>query len=58
MFKSTSRPLAGGGWLWAELNPNGTIGYSISNRGSGCVGCHSLGLGLQNDLVRTFERQH
>ena len=58
MFKSTSSPHAGGGWLWAELNPNGTIGYSISNRGSGCVGCHSLGLGLQNDPVRTFERQH
>ena len=57
MYKSHDSRLAGNGWLWAELNPNGTVAYSIANRGSGCTGCHSLERGPQNDFVRTFERQ-
>lgn len=57
MYKSPANRLAGGGWLWAELSPTGTVGYSVSNRGGGCTGCHSLERGVQNDLVRTFERQ-
>ena len=57
MYKSADSRLAGNGWLWAEINPNGSVGYSISNRGAACTGCHSLERGPQNDSVRTFERQ-
>jgi hypothetical protein len=57
MYRDQANPLAGGGWLWAEFSPSGSVVYSIGNRGAGCVGCHSLGRGPQNDLVRTFERQ-
>ena len=57
MYKSRDSRLAGNGWLWAELNPNGTVGYSVTNRGGACTGCHSLERGPQNDFVRTFERQ-
>lgn len=57
MYKSPLNQLAGSGWLWAELSPTGTVGYSVSNRGAGCTGCHALERGVLNDLVRTFERQ-
>jgi hypothetical protein len=58
MYKSSDNRLAGNGWLWAEFNPNGTVGYSIMNRGGACTACHSLERGPENDFVRTFERQH
>ncbi len=57
MYKNMDNRLAGNGWLWAEFNPNGSIGYSITNRGAGCTSCHSLERGPENDFVRTFERQ-
>ena len=49
--------LAGNNWLWAEYEPDGFVFYSVSNQGAGCVGCHSLEQGPENDYVRTFERQ-
>lgn len=57
MYKSRDSRLAGNGWLWAELNPNGSVAYSIANQGRACTGCHALERGPQNDSVRTFERQ-
>jgi hypothetical protein len=45
------------GWLWAEYYPDGSTIFSITTRGSGCIGCHSREQGPQNDFVRTFERQ-
>lgn len=57
MFKDSTNPLAGRGWLWAEFNANGSTLYSISNRGAACTGCHERERGPQNDSVRTFERQ-
>ncbi len=57
MYKGSSSALAGNGWLWAEFSPNGTVAYSISNRGSVCTSCHLREQGPQNDSVRTFERQ-
>ena len=57
MYKERANVLAGGGWLWAELRPDGSAEYSITNRGSACTGCHSLADGSRNDLVRIFERQ-
>jgi hypothetical protein len=57
MYKDRANPLADMGWLWAEYLIGGTIAYSVTNRGSGCVSCHSRERGLQHDYVRTFERQ-
>ncbi len=57
MYRDQANPLAGDGWLWAEYSPTGSVVYSVTERGSGCVGCHRLERGPQNDLVRTFERQ-
>jgi hypothetical protein len=57
LFKDKDNPLAGNGWLWAEYRPNGAVDFSITTKGSGCIGCHSREQGTQNDFVRTFERQ-
>lgn len=56
-LKENDNTRSGGGWLWAEYKPDGTVVYSIQNSGAGCVGCHSLEEGPQHDLIRTFERQ-
>lgn len=32
------------GWVWAELSPAGNTLYAVTNKGSGCVGCHSPGI--------------
>jgi hypothetical protein len=58
LVKDRSNPLAGHGWLWSELQPDGITVYSMRNRGEGCVGCHSRDEGPRHDLIRTFERQH
>jgi hypothetical protein len=58
MRKDSANALAGNGWLWAEYYPDGRVAISVERAGSACVGCHSLEQGLQNDLVRTFERQN
>lgn len=57
MYKDRHNPISGQSWLWAEYEPDETVLVSIRSRGSGCIGCHSLEGGIQNDLVRTFERQ-
>ena len=57
MVKDRGNPLAGDGWLWAEYGTTGSVTFSITNRGSACTSCHSRERGLQNDLVRSFERQ-
>lgn len=57
MSKDSTNPLSANGWLWAEYRVDGTVAFSVTNNGSGCVGCHSLEEGLEHDFVRTFERQ-
>jgi hypothetical protein len=57
MYKDASNSRAGNSWLWAEFSENGTVLFSIDRRGEGCISCHSREQGLQNDFVRTFERQ-
>lgn len=53
MKKDPANINSAGGYLWAEFNVNGTVDYSITNKGAACVGCHS---GSTNrDLVRTFD---
>ncbi len=50
-------PNAGAGWQWAEFRTDGSVVYSSNSRGGACIECHSRQQGVQNDLVRTFERQ-
>ena len=57
VYKDAGNTLAGGGWLWAEFSPDGSVGYSVSNRGTACTSCHQREQGRVNDLVRPFERQ-
>lgn len=53
MKKDASNSNVANGYVWAEYNTNGTVAYSASNKGAGCVSCHS---GSTNrDLVRTFD---
>jgi hypothetical protein len=32
------------GWVWAETFTSGAPLYAASNRGSGCINCHSIGI--------------
>jgi len=32
------------GWVWAEYGPEGSVLYSVDNRGAGCIGCHVAGV--------------
>lgn len=57
MRKDSASPMSANGWLWAEYQPDGTTAYSVTRRGSGCVGCHAREQGPGHDFVRTFERQ-
>ncbi len=53
MEKSTGNSLAGANWLWGEYKDDGSLGYSVSEKGSGCTGCHaSTG---NRDYARLFE---
>lgn len=53
MKKDPSSTNSGGGWLWAEFNPDGSVAFSTGKKGDGCVSCHS---GSPNrDLTRTFD---
>lgn len=58
IYKDPDNPLAGNGWLWAEIRPDGTPFISLTLGGRNCAGCHARELGPLNDFVRTFERQH
>jgi len=55
--KQANNSQAANGWLWAEYKTDGSVVYTIQNKGTGCIGCHSLEQGPQHDYIRTFERQ-
>jgi hypothetical protein len=40
------------GWLWIEYDPAGKEIYKITNKGNGCVNCHSTN---HRDYVRLFD---
>lgn len=52
MYKEDHAANSGSGWIWNEMNPDGSVTYSASRKGDQCIGCHSSG--QQADLVRTF----
>lgn len=47
MYKS------GGSWLWAEIEPNGSVHHSVTGNASVCTGCHSQA--GNRDLLLTFK---
>ena len=53
MKKDPSNENAGSGWLWAELNTDGSTEFSTGKKGDGCVSCHSNT--PNRDLTRTFD---
>ncbi len=45
LYKDNSSPVAAAnGWIWSEFNADGSVIFSVSTKGSGCVGCHSTGI--------------
>ncbi len=53
MKKDPAAEYAADGWLWGEYEENGTVSGAVSNKGSGCTGCHSES--PNRDFVRTFD---
>ena len=52
MYKLHNAANNGSGWVWSEINPDGSTAYSTTNKGDQCVSCHSSNVNA--DLVRTF----
>ena len=52
MKKDPSNGNAGNGWVWAELNTDGSTAFSAGRKGNGCISCHSIS--PNRDLTRTF----
>lgn len=53
MKKDPSNANAGSGWVWAEFKTDGSVAFSITKKGDGCISCHS---GSPNrDLTRIFD---
>jgi hypothetical protein len=53
MMKLSRDKNSGSRWVWAEYNPDGSVVYSISNKGQGCIPCHSSS--PNRDLTRSFD---
>lgn len=53
MKKDPSGTNAGGGWLWAEYSPDGSVAVSVTSKGLLCVSCHSMT--PNRDLTRVFD---
>ncbi len=52
MYKLRNAANSSNGWVWSELNADGSAAISAGLKGSQCVGCHSSG--INSDDVRTF----
>lgn len=42
------------GWVWGYLNPNGTVRTPASQKGSGCIGCHTQSDHIDYMLMNKF----
>jgi hypothetical protein len=42
------------GWVWGYLNPNGTVRTPASQKGSGCIGCHTQSGHIDYMLMNKF----
>jgi len=52
MKKDSMNSNAGANWLWAEYYPNASVLNSVTESGSGCIGCHSTN---SRDYSRVFD---
>ncbi|MDX2000972.1 MAG: cytochrome P460 family protein [Chitinophagales bacterium] len=53
IMKKSNASNSARGWLWNEMNPDGSVHYGVDNKGSGCTGCHSGN--TNRDLVNSFD---
>ena len=53
MKKDDSNKYAEQGWLWAEYDTDGEVVYSVGEKGSSCISCHTAT--PNRDLIRTFD---
>lgn len=53
MKKAPGNANAGSNWLWSEYKPDGETVFSVTNKGSGCIGCHSGN--INRDLTNSFD---
>jgi hypothetical protein len=52
MVKQKSDPSADAqGWVWGYLAANGTALSTVTNKGAGCIGCHSISGHIDNTLM-------
>ena len=42
------------GWVWGYLNANGSVVTSASDKGSGCIGCHSQANNIDYMLMNVY----
>lgn len=55
LYKKADSPDAdANGWVWGYLNPNGTVRTPASDKGSGCIGCHTQSGHIDYMLVNKF----
>ncbi len=50
--KESANTNSSNGWLWLEYDPSGKEVYKITNKGDGCVSCHSNN---SRDKIRLFD---
>ncbi len=52
LIKQKSDPNAdASGWVWNELTGAGAVAYPISNKGAGCIPCHSIAGNIDKTLM-------
>ncbi len=55
LYKKADNPDAdANGWVWGYLNPNGTVRTPASDKGSGCIGCHTQSGHIDYMLMNKF----
>jgi len=42
------------GWIWGYVNGGGTVAEAASNKGSGCIGCHTQSGAIDYTLMNKF----
>ncbi|MBX2896490.1 MAG: cytochrome P460 family protein [Cyclobacteriaceae bacterium] len=55
MKKESTNKYARNGWLWYEVNADGSKPYSIGMKGQKCINCHTKP--ANRDATRTFEER-
>ena len=55
LYKQTGHADAdANGWVWGYVNADGTVAASASQKGSGCIGCHSQANNIDYMLMNIY----